>query len=219
MRSPCFFYGVLFGLASWVPAVAGEVPAGHGNTAGAPHVLAVGLKAGVGLPQLNSALQTSFHVQIEGLYLAPFWGSRLGVVTTLGYSQPGASGSEQDARLPAGEYSWEMTQRQTTWDLGVLFRLMEWRSDWNVGFSAGHRLLFLSTLTDGQADGEPFGQHDEKATLPGFFLAVQGEYALGPGRMTAEISLAGTMQDLYTTGDVAVLDLGILLGYRFDFEI
>ena len=62
-------------------------------------VITLGLKGGVGLPQLSSALDTTFCVHLEAAYQFPFWGSRLGVITSLGYTQPTASGSGSDPRL------------------------------------------------------------------------------------------------------------------------
>jgi hypothetical protein len=184
-----------------------------------PHVLGVGAKAGVGLPQLNTDLGTTFQVRLEAVYLLGAWGSRLGLVTALGYSQPEASGAGSDPQLLDGAHGWSMTQRQTTWDIGLMLRVMEWDSPWNLSLLAGAQLLFLSTLTDGESGGEPFGQHDERATLPGVFGGLQAEYRLGPGALFAEVSVAVTFQDLRTTGDVPAAALGILAGYRFTFAL
>ncbi len=198
----------------------GAAGAAEAETAAeSPNVLGLGVKGGVGLPQIGSELDTSFQVKLEAFYLLPVLGSRLGLVTSAGYSQPEAAGSGSDERLPGGSYSWEMTQRQTTWDIGVMGRLQPWSSDWNIGLSAGFELLFLSTLTDGEADGEPFGEHDERATLPGVFAAVTGEYRLGPGALFAELVFSATFQDLTTTGDLTASALAILLGYRVGFAL
>jgi hypothetical protein len=102
-------------------------------------VITLGLKGGVGLPQLSSALDTTFCVHLEAAYQFPFWGSRLGLITSLGYTQPTGSGSGTDPRLPGGEYTWETTQRQTTLDIGVLLKFMERSSPWNLGLAAGAR--------------------------------------------------------------------------------
>jgi hypothetical protein len=186
---------------------------------GGQNVITLGLKGGVGLPQLSSALDTTFCVHLEVAYQFPFWGSRLGLITSLGYTQPAASGSGSDPRLPGGEYSWETTQRQTTWDIGVLVKVMERASPWNLAMAAGARIGFLSTLTSGEAGGEPFGEHDEQATLPGMFVGAQGEYRLGPGAVLLDLSLGMSFQDLRTTGDLTVAELGILAGYRFSFAL
>jgi hypothetical protein len=186
---------------------------------GDQNVITLGLKAGVGLPQLSSALNTTFCVHLEAAYLFPFWGSRLGLITSLGYTQPTASGSGSDPRLPGGAYTWETTQRQTTWDIGLLVKVMERTSPWNLGVAVGARIVFLSTLTSGEAGVEPFGEHDEQATLPGMFAGAQGEYRLGPGAAFLELSLGMSFQDLRTTGDLTVMELGILAGYRFSFAL
>lgn len=181
-----------------------------------PNVLGIGAKVGVALPQLDSALDTSFGVHLELSYRLPFWGSRFGVYTGIGFSMPEGSGSGSDARLPGGAYTWEVTQRQTIWDLGLALRVMPWKSDWNVGFLAGSRMTFVSTLTDGKAGGEPFGEHDEKGTLYGAFASVLGEYRLGPGAIFLELNYGLSLQDLRTTGDLPLHELYVLAGYRFD---
>lgn len=177
-------------------------------------VIAVGLKGGVGLPQLSSALDTTFRVQLEAAYQFPVWGSRLGLVTSLGYTQPTASGSGVNPGLPGGEYTFETTQRQITWDIGLLVKAMDRASPWNLGLAAGARIVFLSVLTSGAAGGEPFGEHDEQATLPGMFAGAQGEYRLGPGAVFLELSLGMAFEDLRTTGDLTLAGLEILAGYR-----
>ena len=63
-------------------------------------VITLGLKGGVGLPQLSSALDTTFYVHLEAAYQFPFWGSRLGLITSLGYTQPTGSGSGTDCIRP-----------------------------------------------------------------------------------------------------------------------
>ncbi len=180
----------------------------------AQHLLGFGLKGGVALPQLNSPMDTTFFLHLEGVYQLPFFGSRLGILTSLGYSHPSASGISDLAGVEGGSYSWTMVQRQTTWDLGFLIKLRPEPADWNLGFALGHRLLMLSTLVDGEADGEVFGEHDERATLPGAFAAFEAEYRLGPGVLTAEILFASLFQDLRTTGVYALTEIGILVGYR-----
>ncbi|HUU00439.1 MAG TPA: hypothetical protein VM425_03260 [Myxococcota bacterium] len=203
--------------------VAAEEPAAPADDLalqrGDQSVITLGLKGGVGLPQLGSALETTFCIHLEAAYQLPFWGSRLGLITSLGYTQPTASGSGSDPRLPGGEYTWETTQRQTTWDIGVLIKVMERTSPWNLGVAVGARIVFLSTLTSGEAGDETFGEHDERATIPGVFTGAQGEYRLGPGAVFLELSLGMSFQDLRTTGDLTVMELGILAGYRFSFAL
>ncbi len=186
---------------------------------GDKNVISLGLKGGVGLPQLGSALDTTFCIHLEAAYQFPFWGSRLGLITSLGYTQPSATGTGSDPRLPGGEYTWETTQRQTTWDIGALVKVMERTSPWNIGMAVGARIVFLSTLTSGEAGDEAFGEHDERATIPGVFTGAQGEYRLGPGAVFLELSIGMSFQDLRTTGDLTAMELGILAGYRFSFAL
>jgi hypothetical protein len=51
------------------------------------------------------------------------------------------------------------------------------------------------------------------------FVGVQGEYRLGPGAVLLDLSLGMSFQDLRTTGDLTVAELGILAGYRFSFAL
>jgi len=208
----------LIGITSWLLVLPAVGLAEESSSDESPSVLSVGLKGGVGLPQLGTSMQTTYQVRLEASYLFPLLGSRLGLITALGYSQPEASGTGTDERLPDGTYSWDMTQRQTTWDIGLVGRIMPWSSDWNVGVAAGAQVMFLSTLTKGEAGGEPFGDHDEQATLPGVFASLQAEYRLGPGALFVELAYTAAFQDLETTGEVTSSTLGALLGYRFAFS-
>jgi hypothetical protein len=182
------------------------------------NVIWAGVKGGVNLPQLSSSLQTSFSVLVEGAYLFPFWGSRFGLVTAFGYSQPKASGSGLDSRLPGGSYTWEATQRQLTWDLGIILKIWPSAHHFNLGLAAGSRIMFLSTLTNGEAGGEAFGEHDEQATILGIFVAAQADYQIGPGAFFGELAFDSSFQNLKTTGDLALSSLGVLFGYRFIFS-
>jgi hypothetical protein len=227
MKQHTIVIAIAWLLALSGPAVASAAPPAEQppteqtavTPATSPHVLSLGLKGGVGLPQIGSGLETTFQVRLEAIYLLGAVGSRLGLIAALGYSQPEASGTGSDPRLPDGVYSWSLTQRQTTLEIGLVGRIMPWSSDWNLGLVAGAQILFLSTLTDGSSGGEPFGQHDEQATLPGAFFALQAEYRLGPGALFGELGWAASFQDLETTGDLTASALGILVGYRFTFAL
>lgn len=211
LRALIASFAILWSTAAVAPARAAD--------AVEKNVVSLGLKGGVAFPQLASSLGTTFHVHLEAAYHFPVWGSRLGIMAAVGYSQPSASGSGEDPRLPDGTYEWEMTQRQTTLDLGLILKFFHRESDFNLGLCAGARIVFLSTLTSGAAGGEPFGEHDEQATLPGMFAGLQAEYLLGPGALFGEVSFGATFEDLRTTGELMVPALGVLAGYRFVFSI
>ena len=180
------------------------------------HVLSLGLKAGAVFPQLSSTFGTTFAVLGGVGYRLPFLGSRFGLVLDLGYSQPTATGEGEDPRI-GGSYSWEAVQRQLIFDLGVIARLNEEQSDWNLGLTAGPQLLLLFTTVKGEGGGEPFGEHFEPASSMGLFVAGQGEYRLGPGALLGEINFSTSFQNLRSTGELAVVSVTGLLGYRFDF--
>ncbi|NMB76501.1 MAG: hypothetical protein GYA21_15390 [Myxococcales bacterium] len=181
-------------------------------------LIAAGLKGGLVFPQLNTPLSTSFTVHLEAAGYLPFWGSRLGLVFAVGYRQAAASGSGEDARLPEGVYTWEATRREVLLDVGPSLRVMDASCAWNLSFAAGPRIAMTSFVENGSAGGESFGEHDERATLPGMFFGVQGEYRLGPGAVFAELSLGVAFEDLRTAGNVSAASLDLLLGYRFWFS-
>jgi hypothetical protein len=179
------------------------------------HVLSLGLKAGVVFPQLTSTFGTTFDVLGGVGYRAPWLGSRFGLLLDVGYSQPTATGSGDDPRI-GGSYSWEAVQRQLLLNLGLIARLNEERSTWNLGLTAGPQLLFLFTTVNGEGGGEPFGEHFEPASSMGLFVGAQGEYRLGPGAILGEVNFSTSFQNLRSTGDLAVISIAGLLGYRFD---
>ncbi len=185
----------------------------------AGNVITVGVKAGLGFPQITSEFGTSPSVQLEGSYLLPFMAGRLGLITALGYGAPSLSGTGEDDRLPGGSYSYSATQRQLNWDLGLLGKLKPWASPWNVTALAGLRLTFQSTLSDGEAGDEAFGEHDERATMAGLFIAGQGDYRLGPGALVGELGYWASFQDLRTTGELVVSEIMVLVGYRLAFAL
>lgn len=185
---------------------------------GESFLVAAGLKGGLVFPQINTPLSTSFAVHLEAAGYLPFWGSRLGLVFAVGYRQASASGSGLDPRLPEGAYTWDATRREVLLDIGPSLRVMDRRSDWNLSLAVGPRIAMTSFVENGEAGGESFGEHDERATLPGMFFGVQGEYRLGPGELFAELSLGLSFEDLRTAGNVSAASVDLLLGYRFLFS-
>jgi hypothetical protein len=189
------------------------------ETTPADSAITVGLKAGIGFPQVSSEFGTAPLLQLEAAYLAPIAGGRIGVVSALGYSAPSLEGTASDARLPGGTYTYEATQRQLNWDLGLLAKLKPLSNQWNANALVGLRMTFQSTLSDGEAGGEAFGEHDERASLTGLFLAAQGDYRLGPGAVVGELGYWASFQDLRTTGDLVLSEISILVGYRLAFAL
>jgi hypothetical protein len=208
---------LLFRAAAAGDALADPVGAAPQDS-GESFLIAAGLKGGLVFPQINTPLSTSFAVHLEASGYLPFWGSRLGLVFAVGYRQAGATGSGEDERLPEGTYAWEATRREVLLDIGPSLRVMDRRSDWNLSIAAGPRIAMTSFVENGEAGGESFGEHDERATLPGMFFGAQGEYRLGPGAVFAELSLGVAFEDLRTAGDVSAVSLDLLLGYRFLFS-
>ena len=82
------------------PVSAGESKSAVEVTPVNKHVLALGLKGGIGLPQISSSLDTTFFANLDLIYRLPFLSNRLGLITSLGFSQPTASGTKTDQLLP-----------------------------------------------------------------------------------------------------------------------
>ncbi len=189
------------------------------TAAPARHRITLGVRAGIALPQVSSEFGSAPLVRVDIGYLLPVAGGRIGLLTAVGYSAPSVSGTAQDDRLPTGSYSYEATQRQLTWDLGVQGWWKPWASRWNLGGAAGLHMTFLSTLSDGDAGGEPFGEHDERATETGLFAAARGAFRLGPGALVGEIGYVAASQELRTTGELTLSEITILAGYRLAFAL
>ena len=206
-------------IAGWTLTAAPSLAQSSEPAPATGNVLTVGVKAGLGFPQINSEFGTTPSVHVEGSYVLPFLAGRLGLVTALGYGAPSLSGTGQDDRLPGGSYSYDATQRQLNWDLGVLGKLKPWASPWNLTALAGLRLTFQSTLSDGEAGDESFGEHDERATMAGLFISGQGDYRLGPGALVGELGYWASFQDLRTTGELVVSEITLLVGYRLAFAL
>ena len=183
------------------------------------NVIGLGLKAGVALPQVSSELSTTFSTHLELSYQFPFAGSRIGLTTSLGYSQPAVSGTGEDTRLPDGTYSFEATQQQFLWDFGLVARLNPHGAIWNLGATIGGRMQAVSTTSNGDASGESFGEHTETGTFFGLLAGAFGEFTLGPGAAFLAIEYGMASQDLKTVGELNVAAVHILAGYRLMFAL
>jgi hypothetical protein len=99
--------------------------------------------------------------------------------------------------------------------LGPRFRVMERASPWNVTIAAGGRLFLLRTYSNGSRNGEEFAEFTEQSTQIGFFVALGGEYVLGPGAIFLDVDLGWSKLPHEITGDVSTGNITPTLGYRF----
>jgi hypothetical protein len=189
----------------------------EGLGADAPGPLVIGAEIGAIFPQPFSELDTHVAFGIELGYKLPFWGQRLEIMGAAGFSPPGNSekiehGSPDSEQL---RYKTEITQQMLFFSLGPRLRVMEASSPWNMTIAAGGRLFLLRTYSNGSREGEKFAEFTEQSTKFGFFVALGGEYRLGPGAIFLDVDLGWSKLDHKITGDVSTGNISPTLGYRF----
>ena len=181
--------------------------------------IVAGAGAGVVLPQISSELGAHFVGTIEAGYVLPYLQGRIQVFGAAGYCQPENSSAATDPRLTAAgtAYEFKTIQRQMTFDLGVLGRVMPIDSMFNGYLAVGPRLYLLQTVTSGSAGGESFGTNREQSTKIGLYAAAGGEMILGPGRIMLQVAFGYSKLGHEITGDVSTGSIMISAGYRFIF--
>ena len=176
----------------------------------------VGLKAGGILPEAFSTLNAGLSVGAEAEYVLPVPALKKHLLVGLGidYSQPGASGSGSAQGLPeTGSYTWDIAQREmgvavlATYRLPYFGRLVP-------SLTIGPRMYFLESKETGSASGEAFGSQTETSTKFGGLVALAADYALGPGALIGELSLAGSSLDHKVTGSSSTAGFTLRVGYR-----
>jgi len=174
--------------------------------------LVLGLEVGALFPQPFTELGTHIAFGLEVGFRLPFAGRRLEVMLDAGYSPPTNSVS---MTRPDGTYEGELDQLELHFSLGPRFRFMDARSPWNVSLAAGGRLFLLRTYSNGSRGGQPFAQYTEESTQVGFFVALGGEYRLGPGAILLDIDLGWSSLPHRITGDASTGNIATTVGYRF----
>ncbi len=180
-----------------------------------PPAFTVGLKLGVLLPQIATELGTTVAGGIEAWYGFPVLERRIGIYLEANYTQPSVSRSMvPDPRVMGGVYDGTQTQRELTFGGGLLARLATPGAIWNGYLLAGARAYLLETVSDGSAAGAAFGEHQEKSTQIGGFVAAGAERRLGPGALLLEVGFGSSSLPHTITGDVTTGAIVIQVGYR-----
>ncbi len=138
---------------------------------------------------------------------------RIAALLDVTYTAPGAGASAAAARLDAGAFGWDITQKELILQPTFLYR--------HTGLGAfvpfagiGPRIYFLQTVGEGSAAGVQFLESEEQSTKFGAGLPLGAEYTLGPGGLMAEVLLEWAPLDHRITGDSSLLGANLFLGYR-----
>ncbi len=149
---------------------------------------------------------------VELGYVFPNFERKLAVLLDVSYAVPRTDGSEKDARLASGEYTWEVTQKQLSFMPTFLYRFTG--NDLVPFVGLGPRLYFIETVGEGKAGSETLLETSEQSTKWGIGIPGGVEYALGPGALMGELLLEWGPFDHRITGDSHLGAVNILIGYR-----
>lgn len=192
-----------------------------------PGALVIGAGIGAIFPQPFTALDTHVAIDLELGYRLPFWDQRLEIFLDSGFSPPHNSDSVKRAE---GTYDIKVTEQELHFSLGPRLRVMERSSPWNIAIALGPRVYFLRTYSNGSRNGQTFQEYYEESGQWGFFVALGGEYTLGPGALFLNLDLgwsklphciAGQGPSTCPTGSGAAPEkvssgnITALIGYRF----
>ena len=225
MRAKCLFFTL--SLASTVASVAvaqqptsagisadtsGATSSAEGPDQGIPGALVLGAEVGGIFPQPFSELGTHVVVGVDVGYRLALWKQRLEIMLGVGYSPPQNTFTESRVE---GKYEGELVQQELAFSLGPRLRLNPPTEAWNLTGALGPRLFLLRSLSNGSRDGEPFMEYTEQSTQIGFFVALGGEYNLGPGALCLDLDFGWSPLPHQITGDVSTGNIAATLGYRF----
>jgi opacity protein-like surface antigen len=150
---------------------------------------------------------------IELGYVFPGTGRSMAALLDVSYAVPRTDGSESDARVASGEYTWEVTQKQLTLMPTFMYRFTT-LGDLVPFVGIGPRLYFIQTVGEGKSGGETLLETSEQSTRFGLGIPGGVEYALGPGALVGELLLEWGPMDHRITGDTHLGAINILVGYR-----
>lgn len=191
-------------------------PDESGESAAEPGPLVVGAELGAIFPQPFSALGTHVSFGLELGYALPWLERKLEVMFGAAYAPPANSFELED-------YSGEVDVQELTFSLGPRYRFLARSEPWNVAAALGVRLFLLRSTSAGSRDDESFSEFEEQSTQVGFFLALGGEYRLGPGALFLDLDLGYSGLPHEITGDgepdtgpdkASTGNIATTLGYR-----
>lgn len=232
MRAACFLVVSAISAAIALPVNAQEAggeasatfdTAGGGETLAEgdsdtlPGALVIGGEVGAIFPQPFTELQTHVAFGLELGYRLPFAGQRIEIMLAGAFSPPYRNETIKHGD-PATEelsYKTEVDQQELTFSLGPRFRVMERSSPWNITIALGGRLFLLRSYSNGSRAGKEFAEFSEQSTQMGFFLALGGEYNIGPGAIFLDVDFGWSDLPHEITGDSNTGNITPTLGYRF----
>lgn len=154
------------------------------------------LELGLELPPLDR----SFRIFVSGQYL-----------------RPAAIGSADDARVPGGNFEYDLRQDELSIAFGPAFRTGMIESKVKPEISIGPNIYMYRSTVNGEAGGAAFPESREQYTRVGIFAAGGIGWELGPGELTVLLSCASSGLNGVVTGEANSLALSPLVGYRFVF--
>jgi opacity protein-like surface antigen len=185
----------------------------------------IGVKVGGLFSEAFSKLGPSFLVEVETGYVLPRLKRSFAILIDAGYTQPTASGDPgsmgsavpADPRVAAngGAYHWDLTQRELTFGLTIMYRLTLIR-DWVAPYvGIGPRLWLLETTVSGNAGANnPISESTEQSTKVGLSVPIGVDFKLGPGRIFGEMQILWAPIDHRITGEASVGSITVGAGYR-----
>jgi hypothetical protein len=182
----------------------------------APGPLVVGAEIGAIFPQPFSELGTHVSFGLELGYALPFLEERLEAMFAVAYAPPARS-------FDLADYEGTVDEQELTFSLGPRYRFLARQEPWNIAAALGVRLFLLRSTSSGSRDEASFAEFEEQSTQIGFFIALGGEYRLGPGALFLDIDLgysglphqiAGDGEPDTGPGGASTGNIATTLGYR-----
>lgn len=146
--------------------------------------------------------------------LLPWADRSFGLLASVGYTQPVASGTVSDPRVPGGSYDWKLVQQQLTIAPTLLYRLTA------LGvvvpyLAASFRIFLLQQTVSGSAGGQAFSPTVERGTRYGVGGRLGAEIKLGPGGITVEgLFEWARLATLAAGAGTQIMSVSVSAGYR-----
>jgi hypothetical protein len=132
------------------------------------------------------------------------------------YAAPKQSGTESDARVAGGTYSWHLTQQMLQVMPFILYRIRS--LDSIVPYvGIGPRMYFLRSFVRSDDGGPQFRETREQSTRFGVGVPIGMELRAGPGAVIAELLLQYGTINHTVTGEAHSGAASLAVGYRFMF--
>lgn len=157
-------------------------------------------------PNVTGALQLG--------YIFPWLRRGLGLLVDVGYAAPVTSGTENDARVDGGSYSWSIVQKQLTIAPSAYYRYTGLGRVIPYG-GIGPRIYLLESVTDSGGAAPTILETRETSTKVGLGVHAGVDVLLGPGALLGELLFQWANLDHRQTGASNLAGLTAWIGYRF----